>query len=392
MFATLQTSAAEIDLETVTLRARKNNYTVLNNAQRLYQSKMYMMKSRTDLLPSLNLWRLLNNFAGGFQIDMVEDIAPFLIPANWFKMKENTLLHKVEKLGYRAFVANQVMNARSLYWKLLHDETVIGQIDIYVKELDPLVELVRTREDNGVIPLGTTRDLRIHQLRMKDDLHKMKLLQKNQLLNLTMALGFPSEEHHIVHQDELGVVETIKPIDYTQAVDSVLGASPELAQFHYMLKVLPKMKGEAYFSLLGAGRASRGLPGGVFDDLPSLDTFGFSNIPVINMIKAQKSMLLLQRDGVMETLKRQWQGNYNELEFGVLRKTDLGEQIRLNRESKDFILRKIQMGENVNMVDLLNTSRNLVESEIAYTALVYHLRSTLDVQERLQFTGPYGGI
>ena len=120
-------NAVEIDLQTITMRAKKNNYLVRENAERLYQSKMTLVKARTHLLPSLNIWDILNSVTG-FEVNLIEDIAPFLIPANWFKLKENKLLHEAEKLGYRTLIANEVISARSIYWRLLHD---LDLIDIH---------------------------------------------------------------------------------------------------------------------------------------------------------------------------------------------------------------------------------------------------------------------
>lgn len=384
-------SAAVIDLDSITLRAKKNNYVVRENAERLYQSKMTMLKSRTDLLPSLNLWDILNA-ATGFEVGIIQDIAPFLIPSNWYRMKENTLLNQAEKLSYKTLVANEIMNARAMYWRILHDQDLIEILGTHIDELDEMVEAIRVREEIGVVPVGTTRELKIRQLGVKDDWHKMRLLYQQELLQLTMALGYPAEQHHIIRKDELSPVKNYVPIDFDRGLKNTLAVSPELAQFNYLVQVIPLMKGEVYFSFLGAGKASRGLPGGVFDNLPTMDGLGFSAAPVLKIISSQRRMLEIQRDGVRETLKRQWQSTANDMEIGMERRANLAERLRLTQEAKDYIARKIRFGEKINLFELLDISRSLVENQIAYVALVYHLRATLDFRDRLQMIGGYSGL
>jgi hypothetical protein len=255
-------NAVEIDLQTITMRAKKNNYLVRENAERLYQSKMTLVKARTHLLPSLNIWDILNSVTG-FEVNLIEDIAPFLIPANWFKLKENKLLHEAEKLGYRTLIANEVISARSIYWRLLHDLDLIDILSTHIDELDQLTEALRIREEIGVVPVGTTRDLQIRSLGIRDDWHQLRLLYRQELNQLTMALGFSADTPHSIRRtNELDVVERMPRVDYALGLQSSLAASPELAQFKYFIRVLPLIKGEVYFSILGAGKASRGLPGG----------------------------------------------------------------------------------------------------------------------------------
>lgn len=391
LFFSMVSSAAVIDLVTVTERAKKNNYTVLQNAERLYQSKMTMVKSRTDLLPSLNLWDILNSVTG-FEVALIEDICPFLIPSNWFRKSENELLYQADKLGYRALVANEVMNARAIYWRILHDQDLIQILDGHLKELDEISEAIRIREEIGVVPVGTTRELKIRQLGLRDDWNQLRLLFQRELISLTMALGYPAEQHHIIRKDELKVIDRVGRINADNELKYVLALSPELQQFEYFVRVIPNLRGEVYFAILGAGKASRGLPGGVFDNLPTLNGLGFSQAPVLKIIASQERLLKIQRDGVKETLKRQWQGFINEFTLGLERRTNLAERIRLTNEAKAYIEEKIKRGQNINIFELLDISRSLMDSQIAYVALQYHLRAQLDIRDRLQFQGGYRGI
>ncbi|MEY4616345.1 MAG: hypothetical protein RJB66_1305 [Pseudomonadota bacterium] len=384
-------SAAVIDLNTVTERAKKKNYTVLQNAEMLYQSKMTMVKSRTDLLPSLNLWDILNSVTG-FEVNLIEDLCPFLIPSNWFRKAENELLYQADKLGYRALVANEVMNARAIYWRILHDQDLVQILDEHIKELDSILEAIRIREEIGVVPVGTTRELKIRQLGLKDDWNQLRLLYQRELLSLTMALGYPAEQHHIIRKDELKMIDRVGRVGFENELKYVLALSPELQQFDYFVRVIPNLRGEVYFAIMGAGKASRGLPGGVFDSLPTLNGLGFSQAPVLKIIASQERLLKLQRDGVRETLKRQWQGFINEFTIGLERRANLADRIRLTNQAKDYIEEKIKRGESLNLFELLDISRSLMETQIAYVALQYHLRAQLDIRDRLQFQGGYRGI
>ena len=72
-----------ISLDQVAEEVKQSNFTVLENAQRVYQAKETINFNKRNLLPRLNLWNILKTpFSWKGALDVVQDIAPFLVPSN----------------------------------------------------------------------------------------------------------------------------------------------------------------------------------------------------------------------------------------------------------------------------------------------------------------------
>ena len=115
----------ELKIEDVANKISKENFMVLENAERVYQRKENIKFSRAGLLPKLNIWNLLkipaiivDPLAIG---DIIQDIAPFLVPANWFKAGQSKHLYKSQKEQYRALWANEVSTGKLLFMSVYRD-------------------------------------------------------------------------------------------------------------------------------------------------------------------------------------------------------------------------------------------------------------------------------
>ena len=144
-------AAQNITLDEVTQKVRDQNLTVLQNAEKVYQAKLSIDEARMNLLPRLNLWnvgRVL--LEPTVLLDVVQDIAPFLVPANWFRRKESEILYKAEMEGYRALQANEIYAARSLYLKVLMDQMLHENLKNYSEQLFKLNSLAVDRLSLGL--------------------------------------------------------------------------------------------------------------------------------------------------------------------------------------------------------------------------------------------------
>src|SRR5690606_29692463 len=128
------TEVKEIRLSDVVEKVSVDNYSVYQNSLRVYQAKESITIARMNLLPRLNLWNLASSaieiFAGGptgavaGAFSIVEDIAPFLVPANWFRIGQNKLFYKADLEGYKALWSNEVYTAKALYHHILLDSSL----------------------------------------------------------------------------------------------------------------------------------------------------------------------------------------------------------------------------------------------------------------------------
>src|SRR4051812_24094955 len=83
-----------VRLEDVAKRVSSNNYKVYENALKVYQAKANIEKARADMLPKLTIWTIGRALIDPLSlVDQITDVAPFLVPANWFRNQEIKLLY-----------------------------------------------------------------------------------------------------------------------------------------------------------------------------------------------------------------------------------------------------------------------------------------------------------
>jgi len=390
---TQSTFAAEptpVDLSDVVKRVSQNNYKVYENALKVYQAKMNIEKARADLLPKLNIWSIAKIIIDPISIlDSISDIAPFLVPANWFRLEEVKLLYLAEKEGYRALWGNEVNVGKGLYTHLVFDQNLLVHVQSSIAEMQRIHRIVETRENFGGAKPGTARDIEIKLLGLQEDEQNLLNLLKLEHDELSYVLGYTADTELILNQIPIPQVDLLKPIQPKDYEFRVLSTSPERRQFEHFLSALSQVKKEIEYSFLGGSSISRGVGGGIFDGLPEGNGLGFGTGPALKIIDAQKELMKTQKLGVEEVLKRQLRAVAIQFNSDIGNYSNFKRRADLSKDSKNSLIRRIQLGENIDVVDLSEVSRNQIQAETALLAVQYRVVSTTDRLNRLIFDGDY---
>lgn len=393
LLLSLSSAAAEkqkIELPDVVKRVSTNNFKVYENALKVYQAKTNIEKARADLLPRLNIWSIAKIIIDPTSIlDMISDIAPFLVPANWFRLEEIKLLYLAEKEGYRALWGNEVHIAKSIYTHLVFDERLLQHVQSSIVELEKIHRIVKTRETFGGAKPGTARDIEIKLLGLQEDEQNLQLLVKLELDELSYALGYSSDTDLALAPVTMPVFESLKPIQSKEYEFRVLSMSPERRQFDHFLSALSQVKKEIEYSFLGGSNMSRGVAGGIFDNLPSGNGLGFGNGAALKIVDAQKEIMKTQKLGVEEILKRQLRAVANQFNSDILNYSNFKRRVELSRESKNALIRRVQLGENIDVLELSESSRNQIQAETALFAVQFRTLNSQDRFNRLIFNEDY---
>lgn len=372
-----QTFAATIvRMEDVPAMVRRQNLLVLENANRVYQSREAIRVARMNLLPRLNLWRWVSVIFDWRQVtSLIEDIAPFLVPANWFRVREYRLLAEAEKYGYQALSANELLTAKSIYLTALADELLLQATREVVGSTQMQLDIARNREALGSEPVGTAADLEIRLLGLKDDVRSLESLIIQEKQALKYALGIPMEQ-----EIDLFPVpaENAKEVDFDTFFPLVEKRAPELAQYGYFIRAAGTMRREVIFSFLGASSLSRGVNGGIFDTLPQSDGLGFGAGASIRIARSQQNNLRLQATGIKEILKRQLQQIDVLGRLGNESLIDARNRVTLASDRSSQLMTRLQLGEEVSVLQLNEASKNVVEAKAA----LYTKQSELAILNR----------
>ncbi|OFZ12195.1 MAG: hypothetical protein A2Z20_11290 [Bdellovibrionales bacterium RBG_16_40_8] len=386
-------AATTVTLDGLTKIVSERNFTVLAEAEKSYQAKLNIDQARNNLLPKLNIWGLAKVVIDPVALlDVITDVAPFLVPSNWFRLKETEILYYVEKEGYRALWANELGISRTLYLKILMDNGLYDIVKEHLADLKKIHEIAQVRHTAGLEKIETVRSLEIQVLKLEDDEAQLKRLAEEELSVLSLSLGFSAEEAIDIEPIALARPSDQKNIDYRTYVLKVLDVAPELRQYDHFLKVIPYLKKEAEFSFLGASETSRGVAGGIFDDISISSGLGFSTATTIKIIDSQKKILEIQQQGISETIKGQLKGVvgvYNSI-INFYIKTEKREALAI--ENIETLNQKLLFGEKIDLLTMADALETRTLSRAAKLEQLYRFRLNQDRLLRLIFDNEYAKL
>ncbi|MES3039479.1 MAG: hypothetical protein V4736_16340 [Bdellovibrionota bacterium] len=382
--------ATEVSLTNVAQRVSKANYMVYETALKVYQAKANVDKARADLLPRLNIWTIGSLLIDPLNIiDNVGDIAPFLVPANWFRVSEVKYLHLAEAEGYRALWGNEVLAAKTLYRNALLDKKLLAHVSKSIDELSVIHRTIKTREVLGGATPGGARDIEIKLLGLQEDRANLKVLVASEMDELAYALGYPIGTDLTLASVTMPAFDTLKPIDAREYEFRALAVSPERRQYEHFFSVLSQIKKEIAYNVFGGSTISRGVAGGIFDNLPTGGGLGLGNGSAMKIVQAQKEIMKSQKLGIEETLKRQLRAIATQYNSDLSNYGNYRRRSSLARESRDSLVRRIQLGDNINLSDLSENARSLVQAETALLTMNYRFLANQDRLNRILFEGDY---
>lgn len=379
-----------ISISDVVNRVSQNNLKVYESAMRVYQAKTNIEKARYALLPKLNIWNIAKlAIDPSSAVDSVSDIAPFLIPANWFRKTEIKLLYLAEKEGYKALWANEVNIAKTLYSRILYDQSILNHVDRSIDELQKIHRMVQTRETFGGVKPGVSRDIEIRLIGLKEDKKNLINLINFEINELSNTLGYPANTEITLNTIPFLKVENLKPIQAKDYESKTILASPERKQFDYFLSVMSQIKKEVRYSFFGGSSISRGVAGGIFDSFFQDNGLGFGSGSTIKIIKTQGELIKKQKYGIEEVLKRQIKAAEIQFNSDLESLSNLERLTKLVNESKLSLLRRMQIGEDFDVIELSEASRNCIQAESALLTIQFRLLTLVDRLNRLLFEGDY---
>lgn len=388
--ATKQVGTAEI-----TKHMRDKNYKVREGALRVQQARVNIEKARTDLLPRLTIWTVAQfavnptEFVNPLNIlDKITDIAPFLVPANWFRVEENVILAKAERQGYRALWGNELHTAKSLYYRILFDQKLLAHVQASSADLERARLIVQEQENLGGVRVGTARDLEIRVLGLKEDEESLRLLIYQEIMELSYVIGLKADVNVTLKSIEEPDVQSLPTLSIENNESRVLTQSPERKQYDHLLAALEYVKDEIEWSFFGVSTTSRGVAGGVFDAIPITEGF-FSSGSSIKIANAQGRLFKVQKTGVEEVLRRQLRTLVAQYNSDVRNFALYNRRSELARESNEALLRRAQLGESINAVEFSENMRNRIQAETNKFTVQARVLINKDRLDRMTFRGDY---
>ncbi len=389
----------EVSLDQVVGKISNENLTVYESALRVYQTKESITFARMNLLPRLNLWKLASSaveiFAGGpvgvasGAFSIVEDIAPFVVPANWFRVSQAKLFYKADLEGYRALWGNEVLTAKSLYFHLLLDTSLLEHIKKSRKDLNEIYSIVKVRETFGGASITVSQEIKQRLLALDEDTRAIEVLIAEEESLLAFMMGYETGVRLKAKQIKLPDYDSLSQLNYEDFVFRAVDESPEIRQFDHLIEASKYARKEVQYAFLGASSLSRGLTGGVFDNLPVQPGLGFGTAASLRIVRSQKEILKVQQKAVKETVKRHLKLLVNNYNLDLSNYRNINQRVYLASSSLNNMYNRLRLGEEVDSLALIEASRNYIEADTSLFAVMYRFLSSEDKLSRMIFHGDY---
>lgn len=393
LLSTVSVHAGEtpVTLEEVTEKVTRDNYFVLENAQRVYQAKSAIQLARRNLLPKINIWNIAENAGSGPLgfLGILSDIVPFLVPNNWFRVDEEKRLYEATVNGYRALWANELLTARGLLLQAGLDERLLEQVRRNANDLETLYSMVRTRETMGTIPSGSLKQFEVRQLSVQEEIRGLEKVIKENRSQLAFLLGLSGRDEAVPSQILYASDRESNPLSYSNYEQRLLSSSFELKQFDSLIAAADRIRRSRYFNFLGISTLNRSAAGAAFDSLPQQDGLGFGLGPSVRIVRSEKKILEIQRVAIQETLKKNLKILVESFNLDLLSRADAVKKVEKTSAIWKLLTDRARLGAIVPVFDLVEASRNRVEALSSYHAIETRILLGRDRLNRLMYWDAY---
>jgi outer membrane protein TolC len=256
-------SVVNVDPEYLRQRVLSSNLNIEVELNTVKDQKTIVNKDRAALLPSLNLSVGALGNPGGFLLNAVEFMFPFLIPSNWFQLNAQENVFQAEKVSYKVLELNTYAQALSMYYAILADNQ---SAQIYQQQADDLMNIYNEKQKaNDALgqitpPEDLLTSLSNAQIAKSTALNALELTyQEIAALRQVLSLPETTKINLKNYSEPTLAVETQSINDVAQ---QALNAAPEYQQIMYLAKAGEAGVWNASFSWITGASATATIPGG----------------------------------------------------------------------------------------------------------------------------------
>ena len=171
-------------------RAKYLNYSVSQEAERVFQAKQNIGVARGNLLPRLNVKSLVGVFTQDY-LSIVGSLFPFLIPSNWYKWKQTKQLFQAERFSFASLRGNEMSAVEGLYYLLLRDQMVLNRLKNQIAWMKETQQGLQKEESIGTTYTGAAEYFGASIVLLERDRIGLEALIKNEYGQLSQSVALP---------------------------------------------------------------------------------------------------------------------------------------------------------------------------------------------------------
>ncbi len=377
--------ASNYTLDELLGRAKFLNYSVSQEAERVYQAKKQVTVALGNLLPHFNTRDALAYATGGALglAEAVGDLLPFLFPSNWFKWIEAGHLADAERKSFASLRGNEMNAVENLFYLVHRDQDIFSVLEDHIEWLKKIYNAILVKEQNAGLPKGSADLFTTVIVELAQDYEQLRFLLAQQYGAIAHAVALPPISG--ISGLENVVLPDLSATNSIQAKDIYVegqAKSFEIATIEYMIKAARNSTKERAFGFL---------------DPASDRNIGFGYPALIQVGKSQEAELRKRRDEMFSLIEKRSidvAADYNS----SLRAFTLGTSgLRSSQGYMNLLLRELQTGEELlDRPEFLNlvveTSRKVLRFRLNLISAQYSYMIAKSKLDRLTLTGYYRNL
>jgi hypothetical protein len=219
-------------------QARRDNYRIRADAEKVYRARQQVRIAMGRLLPSLRYGIVMTGVLENYR-DLVPALLGFLFPHNWFRWKENKLYSYAERLHYGVLIANEINVVHTLAYRLHSLMALEGIYQHYNEKIRDLVAIARERfalgEDSAELSLSMANV----QLLLEHDLLQLRNERTKCQMEIAYAIALPPGsdwQRFALAPISLPDLSQVAPLSFEGIIERVLERSFERTALVYLKK------------------------------------------------------------------------------------------------------------------------------------------------------------
>ena len=359
----------ELTPETMAAQLFNKNSSILLGINRVHQSKDELNIARASLLPSLNLSTLLySSMSSTFTVSAVEVLFPFLVPGNWFKLKESKYLYRAQLKATKAIQLNTLASALSVYSSILSDQSLLGVYQDEITDLGKVAETVQNLYEAGLASKADLDRARGTWQFSRIGFSKIDGLVSKEIASLRHLLALPLTASWNINPMD------IDPSDFEQRApaeiqEAAISISPEMEQLRLLKKAAENNSWTQHFAFIqGSGVRS---PAGAGSSI------AFDNVNIgmnFNIGYAQVPTIKLSEDRIKEIKLR-----INELTYEIGEQSEYAfELVKEAKQRNQYALEAAELMKSAYDRDVVRYQYGLVDLQTVLTSRSQYRNAVLE--------------
>lgn len=375
---------ADYTLSQLTKRAVSQSFTSEIEFQNVVQAHLNSVSAHLNLVPHFTLGDVMSlataavNWTG--LIRMVGDLAPFLVPSNWFLASEAHFNSDAERYGYQLMQANSGNISAGIAYGIVRDTQSLEKMQEERTLIAQVRQEVYDRERLGFLPQGSTDAVDSVLNACDKTILGLTDVVSQEYTSLAQASGFfnPKAVKSVTIDNSLSV-ENPDSFDPTQTSQLALTRSAELKQMDFLIAAAKTTKTERYFDWItpsgGAGAA-----------------IGAGMGAYIEIAAAQLAQTVVKRQQLQSQILQNVANTIQSLNDAVAGYQLAKQNIVIQNSLVNNYLNQMRLGIAVSTTDLITAfsgqmQANLDSLNAEFQYLVLH-----ENVERLLYVGAYTGL